>query len=151
MYFRFEKREPKVVKYRMMTDVPENVVSVAAQTDAYGQYGKMVIVKRVGMDVYCVNHELSSLDCVGSASRYGCIQLLDPIPEPPPPPLPETLADCEEGRCVCVHGVMCLYFRCGDVYYSHDEGTGKVDMYRDSHHLSVHSLTDIYAVREETP
>jgi len=82
----------------------------------------------------------------GHAESFIGVKVLDPIPTPP---LPKTLADVEEGRCVKLECLECFYFMFNGYAYQWGSDIGVI--HRDNTYTSrfVESLTDIWAVRCE--
>lgn len=140
IYFKFEKREPKPTEYRTLADVPEGVRCVVLNTT-----GVQAIRARSGIVSVSVPISRTGVVC-SRADECPLLQVLDPIPTPP---LPKTLADVEEGRCVKYRGENYTYFRHGESGFGWDGRDGTVWKSDIDRHHSIKSLTDIYAVRCE--
>ena len=141
MYFRFEKREPKSVEYKTLADVPEGVRCVCVDMSQPHSINRQIVRVRTGGNAYATD---STSGCPAIACQL--IQVLDPIPSPP---LPRTLADCDDGRCVMLVSYNCKYFRQGSSFHVWDDDTGSVTESGSFRYGAVESLTDIWAVRCE--
>lgn len=140
IYFKFEKREPKPVEYRTLADVPDGVRCVVVVDD--GKIQRQFVRLRDGV-------EALATDMTGfgeSPSGYYVVQVLDPLPVPP---MPKTMADVDEGRCVKYRGENYTYFRLGKSGFGWDERDGTLWKSDLSGHHDIESLKDIYAVRCE--
>lgn len=143
MYFRFERREPKPVEYRTLADVPEGVRCVVIWSQPVKT--SQMVRKRSGRWAQTSNSETQD-----GADLYEVIQILDPIPEHP---IPKTLADVEDGRCVRLQEDVdagydsYVYFRSVNQCVAYRQCDGEVWPCDESFLAKrVGSLTDIYAV-----
>lgn len=134
MFFRFERREQKPVEYQTLADLPEGVRCVVT----HSHYPHQTVKSRKGDRG--INTEkkgpLMADECV-------VVQILDPIPVPP---LPNTLADVEEGRCMMMTGHVGNHFRYGNMLLCHVPENGLIKRAGANSFESLQSLTDIYAV-----